>query len=144
MDYGRESPRTNGDYYEYPSNLDRPFNYDKQTNNSRTTEDPGYSRAITTADGTLMGVSRHPPGDLHFIPEPTKERREAVKKLALSYRAALDNPPQRSAPVVRVGMLSDTSQLPNPPKELMRRMAREALEAGFRQPYSLKVSRGTR
>lgn len=63
MDYGREYPRTNGVYYEYPSNLDRPFNYGKQTNNKQTTEDSGYARAITTADGTLMGVSRHPPGD---------------------------------------------------------------------------------
>ena len=27
------------------------------------TENPGYARAITTPDKTLMGISRHPEGD---------------------------------------------------------------------------------
>ena len=60
-DFGREYPRRDGKFYEYP---DRPFNYGNQTNNRETTEKPGYGRAITTADRTLMGVSRHPVGDL--------------------------------------------------------------------------------
>lgn len=63
MGYGREYPRWHETYYEYPSNPDRPFDYSKQTNNSATTENPGYGRAITTSDGTLMGVSRHPVSD---------------------------------------------------------------------------------
>ena len=56
-------PRWHDAYYEYPSNPERPFNYGNQTNNRRTTEDPGYARAITTSDKTLMGVSIHPVGD---------------------------------------------------------------------------------
>jgi hypothetical protein len=62
-DFGREYPRRDEKYYEYPANLDRSFNYSNQTNNPETTEDPGYGRTITTPDRALMGVSRHPVGE---------------------------------------------------------------------------------
>jgi hypothetical protein len=101
-DYGREYPRRDDNYYEYPSNPERPFNYDNQTNNRATTENLGYARAITTPDKTLMGVSRHPIGDrktLDRLDEVVKSKVPFMEK-EVRYRKNSDGKPETIKHVV--------------------------------------------
>jgi hypothetical protein len=108
------------------------------------------SRESTWAD-VLSAVSKsleEVDQGIRFIPQQTKERREAVKKLALSdeYRAVLNNPLRSSASVVhRIrtpfpgNVAPRPPRRPRPPRERVRQMAKEVLEQGFRQPYALNL-----
>jgi hypothetical protein len=103
MDYGREYPRWHETYYEYPSNPERPFEYGKQTNNSATTADPGYARAITTSDGTLIGVSRHPADDkkkLDRLDEVIKSKVPFMEK-EVRYPKGCDGMPEKIRHVLK-------------------------------------------
>jgi hypothetical protein len=81
-----------------------------------------------------------------IFPERSKERREAIRKLALSETSRLSSniPPEPPAPMgrrIRTPFPKDITPPPARPeaKERIRKLAREALAQGYRQPYAFDI-----
>jgi hypothetical protein len=81
-----------------------------------------------------------------IFPERSKERREAIKKLALSKRprsstSILPEPSTSIRRRIRTPFPKDISPAPARPeaKERIRKMAREVLAQGYREPYALDI-----
>src|SRR5271170_13798 len=80
------------------------------------------------------------------FPERSKERREAIKKLALSEKphSSTNIPLGSSASIgrrIRTPFPKDRTSPPAKPeaKEWIQKMAREVIEQDYRQPYTLDI-----
>lgn len=90
-----------------------------------------WIKALAAASKSLEAQDR----TFHIFPQKSKERREAMKKLAL---AAKSLPP--GTPIERgIRTPFQTDEIPHPPRpetrERIRELAREALAQDSRQPY---------
>jgi hypothetical protein len=101
--------------------------------------DATWTDALTVAAESLEDKNR---ATLIF-PERSKEEREAIRKLALSENI----PPRPSASIgrrIRTPFPKDITPPPAKPeaKERIRKLAKEALAQGWRQPYPLDIRAG--